>query len=347
MFGLVSQSTKKKFDFDGKPYELSPNLCRIYDANFEIGFERKNLPTFYYLGNSLDNLNQMNVNRYINHERSDEFFKNSPKETCFFNELNVCFGIERFTLALNDDYLSQVYQTEIIRLTCDYFNLNLKNLKVIGSSDDDLVCQQLDKKLLINFNCAHFQLDNQMFDLELDETFASQKYDFPVIVIPRDSRKYQIEPQNAIKNLNYFKSLDSFHYFEQYGKSKQSQKKSFFDVNLLFVCNKKSNKLMLLDVDLDLSPLDIYLEDYLIYNLIQIGMSYLNLISVSDSNENNDDYIIDISDENLDIIILPLILLRQINISSIDALVSLQTSIKVYLATYKMPIFFESSRESL
>ena len=76
---------------------------------------------------------------------------------------------------------------------------------------------------------------------------------------------------------------------------------------------------MLLDVDLDLSPLDIYLEDYLIYNLIQIGMSYLNLISVSDSNENNDDYIIDISDENLDIIILPLVHLRQINISSIDA----------------------------
>jgi hypothetical protein len=124
--------------------------------------------------------------------------------------------------------LSQVYQTEIIRLTCDYFNLNLKNLKVTGSSDDDLVCQQLDKKLLINFNCAHFQLDNQMFDLELGETFASQKYDFPVIVIPRDSRKYQIEPQNAIKNLNYFKSLDSFHYFEQYGKSKQKSKKIFF-----------------------------------------------------------------------------------------------------------------------
>jgi hypothetical protein len=104
MFGLVSQSTKKKFDFDGKPYELSPNLCRIYDTNFEIGFERKNLPTFYYLGNNLDNLNQMNVNRYITHERSDEFFKNSPKETCFFSELNVCFGMERFTLALNDDY---------------------------------------------------------------------------------------------------------------------------------------------------------------------------------------------------------------------------------------------------
>jgi hypothetical protein len=49
---------------------------------------------------------------------------------------------------------------------------------------------------------------------------------------------------------------------------------------------------MLLDVDLDLSPLDIYLEDYLIYNLIQIGMSYLNLISVSDSNESNDDSIL-------------------------------------------------------
>ena len=83
---------------------------------------------------------------------------------------------------------------------------------------------------------------------------------------------------------------------------------------------------MLLDVDLNLSLLDIYLEDYLIYNLIKIGMSYLNLISVSDSNENNHDSIIDIADENLDIIIFPLILLRQINISSIDALVSLQTS---------------------
>jgi hypothetical protein len=85
-----------------------------------------------------------------------------------------------------------------------------------------------------------------------DKTGWSQKYDFPVIVIPRDSRKYQIEPQNAIKNLNFFESLDSFHYFEPYGKSKQSQKNLSSTFNYLFVCNKKSNKAMLLDVDLNL-----------------------------------------------------------------------------------------------
>ena len=119
----------------------------------------------------------------------------------------------------------------------------------------------------------------------------------------------------------------------------------FFEASLLFICNKNAPQFRLIDVDIHLKPLDIYLEDYLVYNLIKIGMSYLELVSANEEEEPGDKIKV-IDEENLDILIFPLILLRRINISSIDALVSLQTSIKIYLATYKMPIFFESLKIS-
>ena len=154
-------------------------------------------------------------------------------------------------------------------------------------------------------------------------------------------KKLHMEPQNAIKSLNYFKSLTSFHYFEHRLANSELQK--FFNLSLLLVANKTTNSFMLIDVDIDLKPLEIYLEDYLIYNLVNIGMSYINLISennVFENSEKNYDH----NEENLEVIIVPLVLLRQININSIDALVSLQTSIKVYMATYKMPILFDNFR---
>ena len=200
MFGLVSDKNKKNFNFDGKPFELSPNLCRMYDSNFEVGFERKHLPTFYYLGNSLDTLNQVNVNRYLTHENSEVFFGNKTKAQ-FFNQLKVKLSIERLTLALNDDYLSQVYQTEIVRLTCDCLSLGVEQLKLSGQ-DSSFSGQQLHRKMLVNMSCTHFQLDNQMFDLELDESFSSQKYDFPVIFLPREVSKVWVLLK--IKHLKIF-----------------------------------------------------------------------------------------------------------------------------------------------
>ena len=212
MFALANTGPSKRinFDFGGKPYELSPNLCRLYDTNFEVGFEQNAAIKFFYLGNTLDNLNQINVNRYLTVDRAEDFFGPSPKEgVSFFSEFSLNLSVERLTLALNDDYMSQVYQTEIIRLTSDCLNLSVTQLRPSHAAS-----LQLDKQIQVTFNCMHFQLDNQMFDLELDEQLSSLKYDFPVVVLPRDVRTSQREHQNTLKSMSYFKSLDSCHYFE-------------------------------------------------------------------------------------------------------------------------------------
>ncbi len=50
--------------------------------------------------------------------------------------------------------------------------------------------------------------------------------------------------------------------------------------------------------------------------------------------------------KDLNILFQPQIMLRQIRFGKLDALITLQTSLKIYLATYKMPVNFEELKIS-
>ena len=390
MFGLVNNSKLDKYDLvidRQKPFELSPNLCRLYENNFEVGLEIKTKLKFNYLGNQLDNLNQINVHRHLTDRSKDELFSSllladEPAKPDFYTDFRINLNIDRLTLALNDDYLSQTYQTEILRLTSDCFNLNVKQLKSKHERADSVLGKQLDKQLIVYLNCQHFQLDNQMFDLDQNNSddnlaVSAQKYDFPVIFIPREYKKFQLRQQEfmqtnakslkSIKNLNYFKSFDSFYYFinRQIYSSKQND--LFLEARLTLISNKKaplncylmpssvsqhndSSYFRLVELELSMKPFDIYLEDYLIYNLIKVGIEFVEFTSsnnLANTAVNQADFLNDqlsyynLLADDLDILVDPMTMMQKIKVGKIDALVSLQTSIKIYLATYKMPIFFD------
>lgn len=191
----------------------------------------------------------------------------------------------------------------------------------------------------VDFRCAHFQLDNQMFDLGSaeDNEFnkAAQKYDFPVIFIPRERRRSR---EKATLVRNYFQSLDFF--------SSGRAESSFLRVKTKFCAlDPTSAGFGLVHLDVDLKPFDVYFEDYLIYNLAEIGLEFFELASSGrvDRRLTSTNISRQYQSHELDLSLIsrPLITMSLIRISRVDALVSLQTSLKIYMASYKMPIVFD------
>lgn len=270
-------------------------------------------------------------------------------------KLKATVQIDRLTLAVNDDHLSQLNQTEILRMTLDnaFVELDLSGTK----------------SLSIDTNIGHLQVDNQMFDdnnnnnLDNDDDqseLSKHKYDFPVIFIPRADPKRSSTKQPSLNRItnggrlaqrNYFQSLDCF------GAASSEQSRSwpsFVRVKLKFNSPDSSSvPFRLAQLDLDIKPFDVYLEDYLIYNLAEIGLEFFELASsgrleksacTSSSRRRSSRRELNLyrfHDLDLNVVAQPLLTVCEMRISGIDALVSLQTSIKIYLASYKMPIVFD------
>ena len=209
-------------------------------------------------------------------------------------------SIENLTVALNDDYQSQNGLVEILRLTMN--NIQLESEIPYGQS---------------MFACSYMQLDNQMFD-SYEESSKVSKYDFPVILIPRN-----LKPLNNLnQSFNKFKTHHSIYF------TKPDSDIKFIDFKISF-----DNAGRVLESELTIKPFDVYLEDYLVYNLMKIAVDYLGYF------EKNQSEILTMPE--LDELCDPGLIARKIKLGSIDALISLQTSSKIYLGTYKMPVFFD------
>ena len=297
---------------------LSQNLCKIYENQFEIRFENL-AEKLYYVADESES-NQLIQTRIISESLQSE--SNSVTRKSVQTKVKTSVNIERLTFALNDDHLSQLYQTEILRVTLDETNLGVSIVDGIE----------------IDFGCSHFQLDNQMFDLDSveDNEFnkVAQKYDFPVIFIPRQRNRRQIT-----NSRNYYQLLDFF------TQSEPNPASNFIKTHVkLQSTDPKSTLMRLTHLDLDIKPFDAYLEDYLIYNLAEIGLEFFELASSSPTT--NRRYSKEVKryqmhEMDLDLVSRPLLTANYMRISRIDALVSLQTSLKIYLASYKMPIVFD------
>lgn len=316
MFALANHEEQQVF-------QLSPTMCRIYETNFDIKFEQTDSVYFKYVASN----DSKALKRLI-----------KPAEYCLPNEvcsldndeanlsLNLNLNIDRLTVALNNDFSSQIYQTEILRLTSDYLNVKF--------------C--MSDSFSLEILSQHLQLDNQMFDLTNTDNnqlkLAAQKYDFPVVFIPRgnSAKAKTLNRPQAI-----YKTFDAnSHLVEKEDHSNEQ----FIHLKLKFE-NHNKLKLILTEFDLNLKPFDIYLEDYLVYNLMKISMDYVGLITTktnTNSNELSPSHEQDLnSSRDLSILFDPILMIKKLNISKIDALVSLQTSLKIYCATYKTPVIFD------
>ena len=287
--------------------ELSPNMCRLYESQFEISFEHDLTLKLNYLAGELEEASNVS-NRFITDNYTDTLNPTNP--TGSSTQFKFGLNIERLTLALNDDYKSRTCQTEILRLT----------------SDQVCVCFQRDsvQPAQLEFSCSHLQLDNQMFDSEEQSpgvSLLTQKYDFPVIFMPRAAPP----PLRSVR----------YQTFESDGPSSDTLE-AFLSLKLKLLSTNK-----LKEVDLTIKPFEIYLEDYLIYNLTKLGIELLQIVTLDKKLHicPNQDY--ESISKELDTLIEPAIMLSRIRIGHVDALISLQTSVKIYLATYKMPVFFD------
>lgn len=269
--------------------------------------------------------NELTQIRYVTNAMS---FNSIQSQQQAFTKLKTTLNVERLTFALNDDHLSQLYQTEILRMTLDNLAFDVQ--------------MESANSLKIETSVGHIQLDNQMFDLDAikDNEFSkvAQKYDFPVIFVPRErllTKDKSKELRNYYQSLDYFRSRSSIH-----------AEASFMSVKLKFCCpDSTAVPFRLVQFNLNIMPFDVYLEDYLIYNLAEIGLEFFELASSGrvdmTISRTRDIKNYNLNDLDLGLFSQPLLTISNLGISRIDALVSLQTSIKIYLASYKMPIVFE------
>lgn len=92
------------------PFDMSPNMFRLYDTAFEIKFENEPDLTLNYL--SFPNENGPKFNHFITSLSSEDFFAKIEKQLLdeVFKpyEVNVDCVMERLTIEMNDEYISEV-----------------------------------------------------------------------------------------------------------------------------------------------------------------------------------------------------------------------------------------------
>lgn len=271
--------------------------------------------------------------------------------------VNVNLHVERITFALNDDHQSQSQQTEILRLTIYNGLLGIDFSLAQVNTPSGLL--KHDQSLGISLKCTHFQLDNQMFDLDEDDqnelnelNKRALKYDFPVILLPRDTTAAANLQRNITTTsslFNYYRSFDNFTLLDRLAVADTSyfaEIRMRLGATFMQADDGDEHPLTPIEFDFTVRPCDIYLEDYLIYNLAQVGMEFLEFASNEIEPTNEMVTMVNVemirqTENDLDILVRPLLIMSRLRVCRIDALVSLQTSIKIYLATYKMPIVFD------
>jgi vacuolar protein sorting-associated protein 13B len=193
----------------------------------------------------------------------------------------------------------------------------------------------------------NMQLDNQMFDCEDDIESASTtngpqnqqqnqppqlKYDFPVIFLPRSEFKCPLSWPRFTRSVDQMRRVGSF-----------TAEPMCLSVRLVLAEQEQQLQIPT-SLEIEPAPFDLYLEDYLLYNLIQIFVDYVDHLTAVASPAKpavsltaaEDDAV-----EELAQLVRPTLLVHRFRIEQVDALVNLQTKLKIFLATYKMPVRFE------
>jgi len=196
-------------------------------------------------------------------------------------------NLERLTIAINDDYVSEVGQTEILRLTSDNLVIKLDRA-VTGCVSSEILCEQM-------------QLDNQMFGS------GEHGYDFPVIFLPRGGT------QEKLGSPGMYFSFDGVTM-----RPELSEEKLFLRIKLKAILDGES-RIKLTEVDFNLGSFEVYLEDFLIYSLMKIGIEFIGLATgkskVEDVKESFVDFkYYDYMANDLGILCEPLIMLKKLHL---------------------------------
>lgn len=182
-----------------------------------------------------------------------------------------------------------------------------------------------------------------MFDTSLPGTDHNIRYDFPVIFLPRAASTRAVATP-TIKYQTFEQSQHSQAEAQSWLEKKASRFVSL-KLSLMPDQNNSHESLRLTEIDVDLKAFEIYLEDYFIYNLVKVGIEFVSLVHDDDNDRpqqlSGDLLFYDSVSKDLNILFEPQVMLRRIRFGQLDALITLQTSLKIYLATYKMPVNFD------
>jgi hypothetical protein len=224
-------------------------LFRVFeDTEVEVTFEHDPALKWHYVAlknhqNQIDSAS-VEVTRFIT-DKVDREVLNQFQETNVSRPRLLPLGfevnLERLTVAVNDDYVSDVGQTEVLRLTSDNVVLRLER-SATGHVTGEAKCEQM-------------QVDNQMFGS------GEHGYDFPVVFLPRGGAK---ERRNSPKEYLSFAGVT-----DRPGEI-------FLRLKIVAIVDGDS-RLKLIEVDLSVGSFEVYLEDFLVFSLMKIGIEFADL----------------------------------------------------------------------
>lgn len=182
-----------------------------------------------------------------------------------------------------------------------------------------------------------------MFDASLPGTDHNIRYDFPVIFLPHGASN------RAVAIPTKYQTFEQSQHSRAEAHSWLEKKASRFLCLRLCLMpdqNKRHQSLRLTEIDVDVKSFEIYLEDYFIYNLVKVGIEFVSLVHDNDNvmpvQQLCEDLLFyDSASKDLNILFEPQVMLKRIRFGQLDALITLQTSLKIYLAMYKMPVNFD------
>ena len=159
-------------------------------------------------------------------------------------------------------------QVELLRLTSDQANLTIE--------------RKHSAPISIEFCCSSLQLDNQMFDVSSQNTDHNIRYDFPVIFLPRTSKSEPPHSKSPTITYQTFDAQRSARHEPQSWSEKKANRFVCLRLCLMPNQNESHESLRLTEVDVDIKSFELYLEDYFIYNLVNVGIEFISLVHSND-----------------------------------------------------------------
>lgn len=255
-------------------YEMSQTLCKIFEKNLLVEFysSSKCFLKFNYSSCDIESDDNTPAKLTANRILRDPDTKVERDTNSFYSKTDLTLKLraDKISIALNDDNLLSMFnQVEILRLTVDSIDVKFK--KYLTNASEWLYISRI--------RCSCLQLDNQMFANEscFDSSEQSNggqqqtlvlKYDFPVVFVPRVIEK------SSLKSYKFTKTIDQIR--------KSPSVNNFLDISLVLAEQEPAHgrtNIVPVNIDVSIKPFDVYLEDYLLYNSIQIFIDYFDHIT--------------------------------------------------------------------
>ena len=323
------------------------SLCKIYDNEHQIRFLKNGNEEllFYYSTNEEEKLRIISNTKNPMLQVSKNHFNSPNIDNKSLISIKSRFACETIKVSMFHDYISKDKQVEILELNC----LGCEGTVYQHDEDD------FKEYWNINFKAKSLQVDNQLFESD------NQNYDFPVIFMPRVNSEDDHETCDSSINNYSILEIDEFLVASQ---SEISSNSEFLNLELKFYRDLSvSNNYVSYELDLSLKPFEVYLEDSFLYYTIKTIMDLIKCSQYVIIHQ-EDDYYLSLDPLNnlknkelflslvnnsvkdaaissdLDSFISPMTV-KSLTIGRIDAVVSLRTSYKIHILSYKSPISIE------